>query len=281
MDKPLTHEDHVEKFYSHGSEIRAREADGFLSFGYWNPETKDYFESAENLVQFFLKEGAITNPEVILDVACGYGAESFRFFDALKPQKMRCIDITQPHIDFAKKRAEEKGLQDHLIFEKRDACRTGFADGLFSQVVGIEGPAHFNTRMDFFKEAYRVLKQKGELILTDIIFDIDQSKKSGFLKKVTELGAKKWHMPEANKVNSKGYQDQLREVGFRVEKFLNIGDHVFPGFARFNVKWDSIKNAVKTRGLSIGLGLTLISWLLGYGYRNGVIDYVFVKAVKE
>lgn len=281
MDKPLTHEDQVEKFYSHGSERRAHEADGFLSFGYWTPETKDYFESAENLVQFFLKEGAIQNPTIVLDVACGYGAESLRFFEALKPQRMHGVDITQPHIDFAQKRATELGIQDRLVFEKRDACRTGFPDGHFSHVLGIEGPAHFNTRLDFFKEAFRVLKHKGELILTDIIFDPEQSKKRWLLRKLSALGAKHWHMPEANKVGAQGYQDQLRQVGFRVEKFLAIGDHVFPGFARFNIRWESIKNAIRTRGFSIGLGITFISWLLGYGHRNGVIDYVLVKAVKD
>ena len=80
MSMSITHEDRVERFYSHGSEIRAHEADGFLSFGYWNQDTKDYFESAENLLQFVLKEGAISNPQIIFNVACGYGAESVRFF---------------------------------------------------------------------------------------------------------------------------------------------------------------------------------------------------------
>jgi len=33
-----THEQGVEKFYSHGSKIRAHEAGGFLSFGYWDKD---------------------------------------------------------------------------------------------------------------------------------------------------------------------------------------------------------------------------------------------------
>jgi ubiquinone/menaquinone biosynthesis C-methylase UbiE len=279
--KQITHEEGVEKFYSVGSKIRAHEADGFLSFGYWHKKTKEYYESAENLVKFFLEKGKISQPDTVLDVACGYGAESFRFYNAIKPNKMHCVDITAPHIEFARKRAEEKNLQDKLIFEKRDACRTEFPDESFTHILGIEGPAHFNTRMDFFKESYRVLKKKGELLLTDITFDRAKSYKNFLLKRLSSFASKRWHMPSENWVNAQEYVKQLKEVGFRVETFLTIGDRVYPGFASYNTKFSSIINAIKTRGLFIGIGITIISWFLGYGYRNGVLDYVFVKAVKE
>lgn len=280
IKKIISHEDGVEKFYSHGSEIRKNEADGFLSFGYWNENTYEYHDSAENLVRFFLNESKTVNPEIILNVACGYGAESFRFFDSLKPQKMHCVDITKAHIDFANKKAKEMKLNDKLIFEKKDACKTGFPNETFSHILGIEGPAHFKTRMDFFKEAYRLLKNKGELLLTDITFDKVESNKNVVLKKITSFASKKWHMPKENWVDAKEYCDQLQKAGFKVVKFLKIGDRVFPHFAKCNMRLKSIKKAIKTRGLPIGIGLTIISWLLGYGYKNNVIDYVFVKAVK-
>jgi len=280
-DVRIKHGEGVERFYSVGSHIRAHEADGFLSFGYWHKKTKEYYESAENLVKFFLEKGKISKPDTVLDVACGYGAESFRFYNFLKPNKMHCVDITGPHIEFAKKRAEEKNLHDKLIFEKRDACRTGFPDESFTHILGIEGPAHFKTRMDFFKESYRVLKKKGELLLTDITFDKAKSYKNFLLKRLSSFASKRWHMPSENWVNPKEYAEQLKQVGFRVETVLPIGDRVYPGFASYNTKFKSIINAIKTRGLFIGIGVTIISWFLGYGYRNGVLDYVFVKAVKE
>lgn len=279
-NKFVSHEKGVERFYSHGSEIRRHEADGFLSFGYWREDTDEYYDSAENLVKFFLDESEVINPETILNVACGYGAESFRFFDFLKPKKMYCVDITKAHIDFAKKIAKERKLHDKLIFEKKDACRTGFPNETFSHILGIEGPAHFKTRMDFFKEAHRLLKKKGELLLTDITFDKMRSHKNIILKKITSLASKKWHMPKENWVNTKEYCNQLKKAGFKVVKFLKIGDKVFPSFASYNTQIKSIIRAIKTRGLPIGIGLTIISWLLDYGYRNKVIDYVFVKAVK-
>ena len=40
----------VERFYGRGADRRAREADGFLSFGYWAEGTEDYYEAAEKLL---------------------------------------------------------------------------------------------------------------------------------------------------------------------------------------------------------------------------------------
>jgi hypothetical protein len=97
---------------------------------------------------------------------------------------------------------------------------------------------------------------------------------------MAKLGAKHWHMPKENWIGTDEYVQQLKDAGFKVAQFLKIGDHVFPGFAHYNTRLKSILNAIKTRGLPIGIGLTFISWLLGYGYRKGMIDYVFVKAVK-
>jgi len=276
----ISHEKAVEKFYSYGSKKRAQIAGGFLSFGYWDRNTKEYYEAAEKLVDFFLFEANMEKFENVLNVACGYGAESFRFFEAIKPKEMRCIDITQAHIDFAKRKAKEKGFQNKMIFEKKDACRTNYPSNFFSHVLGIEGPAHFKTRMDFFSESYRVLKEKGKLMLTDITFDPIASKKNFILNKITELGSKRWHMPKENWGNIEKYCEQLRAAGFKVEKVLKIGNKVFPAFAKYNTRFKSIVQAMRTRGLPLGIGLTFISWLLGYGYKHGVIDYIFIKAEK-
>lgn len=54
-----THEEKVAAFYSRGARKRALEAEGFLSFGYWNENTNSYKEAAENLVQFFIARSGI------------------------------------------------------------------------------------------------------------------------------------------------------------------------------------------------------------------------------
>jgi len=46
----LTHENKVERFYSHGSDRRGSQEGGFLSFGYWTNESNNYHQAAETLI---------------------------------------------------------------------------------------------------------------------------------------------------------------------------------------------------------------------------------------
>src|SRR5262249_13394163 len=148
----------VERFYGYRAEERARYADGFLSYGYWPEGTEDYFEAAEKLLDYFLARADIQSPGIVLNVCCGNGAETTRIHERVKPEKLYGPEIPAAHIEACRRRVEALGLSDRLVFERGDACRTGFPAGMFSHVIGIEGPAHFVTRERFFAEAHRVLE---------------------------------------------------------------------------------------------------------------------------
>jgi len=276
----LSHEEKVARFYSCGTETRAYEADGFLSFGYWYDDTRNYQEASRNLLEYFINTSNIKKPENILNVACGYGSETFRMLECLNPEKIYSIDITDSHIEFAQKRAEELGCSDRVIFKKMDACKIEFPSEKFSHILGIEGPAHFNTRADFFKESYRVLKKGGMLILTDILVNAPSFKHSRIKLVIARLCSKHWHQPLENWADAEQYRAQLEAAGFKVEILNIIGSNVYPGFSSYNMKFRSICNAIKIRGIFAGLGLTFISWLLGYVHAKKMADYVYVKAVK-
>ncbi|MFI5221630.1 MAG: class I SAM-dependent methyltransferase [Bacteroidia bacterium] len=93
-----SHEENVELFFSHGSNLRALQEGGFLSFGYWTRKNQTYHQAVEDLLEFFLKDEPAINRGSILDVACGYGAETFRIYDRLKPEKIVAVDITEAQI---------------------------------------------------------------------------------------------------------------------------------------------------------------------------------------
>jgi ubiquinone/menaquinone biosynthesis C-methylase UbiE len=274
----LTHEQMVSRFYTCGTKKRSHEAGGFLSFGYWNNGVKDYYTAAKRLLEYVLDNSGIKKPKFILNVACGYGTETIRIYKRFKPKKIYAIDITESHINFAKQIAEESGY--NIDFQVRNACKTGFPDSYFSHIIGIEGPAHFNTRELFLKEAYRVLQPGGYIILTDIIA-LNKNFKSNPIKLIAgRFCSKRWHMPPENWTDADEYRHLLEQIGFTVEKLEIIGDRVYPGFSASNLRFGAIINAIKTRGFFVGLGLTIISWLLGFLYRRKMLDYIFLRAKK-
>jgi microcystin synthetase protein McyJ len=276
----LTHENKVERFYSHGSDIRGLQEGGYLSFGYWTEDINDYHLAVEALINRVLQFEKPIDSGVVLNVACGYGAETIKILEKLHPHKIIAIDITGPHIEFANQNVQKLNLADRIHFEKMDACKLNFQPNSFDWVIGIECPAHFNTREDFLRKAYEVLKPGGVLLLSDIIVDNVVTESSLFNRIIGRFCAKHWYMPKANWMSIKEMRVLLEKIGYKVDTAESVGEYVYPGFSKFNLKWSSIKNAYKTRGFRIGFALTFISWLLGYVYRRNMIDYVFVRAIK-
>ncbi len=276
-----THEEKVEKFFSHGAETRAIQEDGFLSFGYWTIRGQNYHQAAESLLELLLSNERPLGRGTVLDVACGYGTETFRIYNKLKPDKIVGIDITSAHIKYAKKMAIEQDVAEKISFKKQDACILPFKSETFTHVIGIEGPSQFNTREKFLKRAYDVLEPDGVLLLADVIIHKNTARKGWLNRKIGRILSKQWYIPEPNWMNFEKYRKMLVGIGFKVDLMKGIGANVYTGFARFNTKWSSIKNAIAVRGLGTGIGLTIISWLLGIAFKRGMLDYAYIRAVKK
>lgn len=275
-----SHEEKVERFYSHGSDVRCLQEGGFLSFGLWNPGTKDYHEACENLISKVLQQEVPIPSGRILNVASGYGAETLRIFQKLLPERIVAIDITGPHVEYAREHIHSLGLSDRIQFEKMDACKVDFPPSSFDYVIGIEGPAHFDTREMFFRKAFELLKPGGRLLLSDITVDNTVAERNAYNRFIGNFCAKHWYMPKANWMPVDKMRQVLESVGFRIELAESVGEQVYPGFSRFNLGFESIKNAIWVRGVRIGIALSFISWLLGHIHRRKMIDYVIVRAVK-
>lgn len=281
------HEKKVEKFYSTGLKKRSldhrkiEEIDrGFLSFGYWEKRTKSYLEAAINLLNFFIENCKTNKMKRVLNVACGYGTETFVFYDRFTPELIEGIEITRIHVDIANNKAKELGLSDKIKFKHGDACELNYPAESFSCILGIEGPAHFNPRENFFYAARRVLERKGELLITDIILGKKFNRKKKLQILLIKIVAQAWVYPEVNWVDEQGYKDRLKKTGLKLITLRNIGSKVFPGFAKNCFKIRTIKTRSAHRGLIYTMGLNIISLMLGYLYKKGLIDYIFVKAQK-
>ena len=282
-----SHEKKVERFYSTGSKKRKCDYtnrkphdEGFLSFGYWEKDTKTYLEATKNLLYFFTENSGITRPTRMLNVACGYGTETLSHYENFRPREIIGLDITKVHTDYANNRVKCQKLENHIKFFHGDACCLDFKENSFSHVVGIEGPAHFNTRQKFFKAVSRVLEKNGELLLTDIILGRRFNQDRLLHRAAVRFISKLWLVPRSNCIDEKTYIKQIEEAGLKTVLFRRIGGQVFPGYARNGFTSRTIRTRFSQRGFLATIGLTWISWLLGWLYRRGCMEYIFVKAKK-
>jgi len=278
----------VENFYSTGikkKHLKFQDIEridrGFLNFGLWENGTRNYREAAANLLTMVIDNSGITSDARILDAACGYGTETFEIHTRLKPRFIEGIDITGIHMEFAQRKAHSLGLHEEIRFQRADCCNTNYRDDYFSALVAIEGPAHFYTKADFIKEANRVLENKGKLVLTDIILGKKFNWDKKFQVAVMKFTSKCWKLPRVNWIDEQDYKKLLKDSGFRLDVFNRLGESVFPGYAKNCLKLRTIRTRIFHRGFWAIMGMTFISYLLGYLQKKEMIDYIFVTAEKK
>ncbi len=137
-----------------------------LHYGLWEKDTKTLHEALLNTNKFLAQTGRIKASDVVLDAGCGVGASSICLAKNIGC-KVIGITLSPNQHQEATKLAKENGVEHLTEFYIKDYTNTGFADGSFDVVWGVESVCHANVKLEFLKEAYRLLKKDGILLVCD------------------------------------------------------------------------------------------------------------------
>lgn len=121
-------------------------------------------EAQENLIEKLTALLKITPQDQILDAGCGMGGSSL--FLAKKYHVNVCgITLSQKQVAIAKQTAQLDHIKN-VTFKVEDALSlSSFADNSFDLVWSLESCEQFYDKNLFLKQAYRVLKPGGQLML--------------------------------------------------------------------------------------------------------------------
>jgi MPBQ/MSBQ methyltransferase len=220
---------------------------GYSNFGFWNESTRDGLEAGDNLVDKLLsfipcKKGNI------LDVACGQGGTTKRLMDTYSPSNITAINISREQLDAAG--AHAPGCNFLLM----DAAKLEFDDESFDNIICVEAVFHFYTRETFLKEAYRVLKPGGFLVLSDIL--------------VTTGGKE---IPVENIVPLAKYKDFYLNAGFETPTVIDVRKQAWETF-----RSNYLKHArTNLKGME-RVGMRMKLWFMNKILKN----YLLVSACK-
>jgi cyclopropane fatty-acyl-phospholipid synthase-like methyltransferase len=138
-----------------------------IHYGYWDKAVKSFPESLIRMNEVMMMAAGINPAETVLDAGCGVGGSSI-FLASTLGCRVTGITLSERQVEQATNNAmKNESIEGLVDFKAMNYCATDFRDASFDVVWGCESICYADNKEQFIKEAYRLLKPGGRLVIAD------------------------------------------------------------------------------------------------------------------
>ena len=207
---------YYKRFWHRDSESNA------LHYGFWENDTITVKDALLNENKFLAELSGVTSGMKVLDAGCGIGGSAI-WLAKNRGARVTGITLSKRQLEKTKELAEKHGVTHKVEFYLKDFTNTEFPDDSFDVVWAIESVCHAVDKKMFLKEAYRILKKGGRIVVAD-----------GFLRRKPnpseEIAYKNFLegfvLPGLASADT--FREEMTEVGFKDVRFLDKTEKVKP-----------------------------------------------------
>lgn len=253
-----------------------------LNLGLWEEGATNLSQALTQLNKTIAELAKIDKNSEILDAGCGVGGSAIylaKHFGA----KVTGITLSPEQLKLAQQNAEKAGLSHLIKFEIGDFSRTRFQDSNFDVIIGIESICYAEPKIDFIKEAYRLLKKGGRLVLAENL----QAKEKLNKKEHDILYTYGFNGCKVVSLDTvKQYKSNLNEVGFKDFLHIDKSKEVRPSILRlrrfFYLAWIYNKwhEFIGKKFSDTKLANTTMCYYLLSGLDKSLWEYGLLRSIK-
>ena len=107
-------------------------------------------------------------PKKILDIATGTGDFAIQACQQLLEVHITAVDISEGMMQVGRQKVKEKGLQQHIQFEREDCTALSYPDNTFDAITTAFGIRNFASLDKGLEEMCRVLRPGGQLCILEL-----------------------------------------------------------------------------------------------------------------
>ena len=134
--------------------------------GFWDANVTCLHEALRKENEVLAALARISAQDRVLDAGCGVGGSSI-FLAATLGCRVTGITLSERQAEQAAAHAKKKGVEGLTGFSVMDYAATSFPDQAFDVVWGCESICYADDKSQFIKEAFRLLKPGGRLVVAD------------------------------------------------------------------------------------------------------------------
>ncbi|MEK7153018.1 MAG: methyltransferase domain-containing protein [Patescibacteria group bacterium] len=200
-----------------------------IHFGYYDGQHQTHDEAILNINAKLSDLAGVTAQDRILDAGCGIGGSTL-WLAANRGCQAVGVNIVPWQVEQANMLARQRRLEKLVSFHVADYAETKLKQGSFTLVWGLESIVHAEDKQAVIKEAFRLLKPGGRLIISEYILA-----KAAFNPReqaALDRWLKGWAMPSL--MTEEQYRTMARKAGFTQVAVEDWTEQVRPSLMRLN-----------------------------------------------